>query len=90
MRVWTLQDSPFFTETVPAATLATHVGPIYEMAYSPSTGILVTQHSVPGTRVWQLNPAQVAASARQTLKAPISLALWQEYVPEYPYQPVCG
>ena len=35
------------------------------------------------------DPARVAASVCQTLKAPVRPLLWKEYLPDIPYTPVC-
>jgi hypothetical protein len=42
------------------------------------------------TRVWDTNPARVAANICQTLKARVLPTLWKEYLPDIPYTPVCG
>jgi hypothetical protein len=31
-----------------------------------------------------------AANISQTMKAPVSQVLWQDYLPDIPYTPVCG
>jgi hypothetical protein len=40
--------------------------------------------------LWQANPAAVAASICQTLKAPVQPHLWSDYLTRIPYAPVCG
>lgn len=59
------------TSTIPAWTLATHWGGITVMSGSPSLGLLATG-SPSGSRVWETNPAQVAANVCHTLKARFS------------------
>jgi WD40 repeat protein len=88
VRFWSLPTGTF-TSTIPAQTLATHGGAISAMSYSARLGLLATA-SPSGTRVWEANPAQVAASICQTLKAPVLPNLWKEYLPDIPYTPVCG
>ena len=43
-----------------------------------------------GNHFGETDPARVAANICQTLKAPVSSALWKEYLPDIPYTPVCG
>ena len=94
VRFWNVPSGNFtatnpFTATTPAQTLATHWGLISAMSYSAPLGLLATA-SPSGSRAWETNPAQVAASICQTLKAPVSPVLWKEYLPDIPYTPVCG
>jgi WD40 repeat protein len=94
VRFWSVPSGNFtatapFTSTTPAQSLATHWGLISAISYSTPLGLLATG-SPSGSRVWETNPAQVAASICQTLKAPVSPVLWKEYLPDIPYAPVCG
>jgi WD40 repeat protein len=88
VRFWNVPAGNF-TATIPAQTLATHGGQIKSISYSASLGLLATG-SPSGSRVWDTNPARVAASICRTLKAPVLPALWKEYLPDIPYAPVCG
>jgi WD40 repeat protein len=78
-----------FTVTTPAESLATHRGQIASVSYSASLGLLATA-SPSGSRVWDTNPARVAANICQTLKSPVSPVEWKEYLPDIPYSPVCS
>ena len=88
VRFWNVPAGKF-TSTIPAQTLATHWGAIAVVSYNARLGLLATG-SPSGTRVWDASPARVAASICQTLNAPVSNFLWKEYLPDIPYQPVCG
>jgi WD40 repeat protein len=89
VRFWDVPSGDDFTATTPAQTIATHWGAITNMSYSASLGLLATA-SPGGSRVWDTNPARVAAKICQTLKAPVQPALWKEYLPDITYTPVCG
>jgi WD40 repeat protein len=89
VRFWTVPSAAFNAVTIPAESLNTHVGAIASLSYSAPLGLLATASPL-GSRVWQANPAQVAASICQTLKTPVSAELWREYLPDIPYTPVCG
>ena len=89
VRFWNVPAGNFNGATTPAQTLATHWGLISSMSYSAPLGLLATS-SPNGSRVWETNPAQVAANICQTLKAPVREVLWQEYLPDIPYTQVCG
>jgi WD40 repeat protein len=78
-----------FAATTPAQTLATHSGQISVISYSASLGLLATGSPV-STRVWDTNPAQVAANICRTLQAPVLPTLWKEYLPDIPYARVCA
>lgn len=58
------------------------------MSDSAPLCLLVTG-SPSGSRVWDTNPARVAANICQTLKAPVNPHLWQEYLTGIAYAPVC-
>jgi WD40 repeat protein len=75
--------------TGPSLTLATHGGgQIGQVSYSARLGLLVTADTRV-TRVWETDPAKVAAAICQTLKAPVQPALWKQYLPTIAYTPVC-
>ena len=88
-RFWTVPSGTFNGVTIPAQSLNTHVGAITALSYSAPLGLLATASPL-SSRVWETNPAQVAASICQTLKTPASTQLWKEYLPDIPYTPVCG
>jgi WD40 repeat protein len=88
VRFWDVPPGDGFTATTPAQSIATHWGPIIAMSYSASLGLLATGSGI-GSRVWDTNPARVAAHICQTLKAPVQPALWKEYLPDISYTPVC-
>jgi WD40 repeat protein len=88
VRFWEVPAGKFNTVTTPAQSIATHWGVISASSYSASLGLLATG-SPSGARMWQTNPAKVAANICQTLKAPVRSALWTEYLPDIPYTPVC-
>jgi WD40 repeat protein len=88
VRFWNVPSGKF-TATIPAQSLATHWGPISVVSYSAPLGLLATG-SGSGSRVWETDPAQVAASICQTLKAPVNPNTWKDYLPDIPYTPVCG
>jgi hypothetical protein len=58
------------------------------MSYSTSLGLLATG-AANGSRVWDTEPARVAAGVCQTLKAPVQPPLWKEHLPDIPYTRVC-
>jgi len=78
-----------FTSTIPAQSIATHWGLISAISYSRPLGLLATG-SPSGARVWDTNPARVAANICKTLKAPVRKVQWTEYLPDIPYNPVCS
>ena len=88
VRFWTVPSGKF-NASIPAQSLATHGGLITDVSYSAPLGLLATS-SASGSRVWETNPAQVAASICQTLKAPVNPSTWKDYLPDIPYAPVCG
>jgi WD40 repeat protein len=93
VRFWKVPAGHFssthpFTGTIPAQSIATHWGLISAISYSGPLGLLATG-SPSGARVWDTNPARVAANICQTLKAPVRKAQWTEYLPDIPYTPVC-
>ena len=87
-RFWSVPSGKNWNDTIPVQAVATHAGLIGSMSYSAPLGLLVTG-SPSGSRVWQTNPAQVATSICQSLKAPVGQALWADYLPGVPYTPVC-
>jgi WD40 repeat protein len=89
VRFWTVPAGSNFTATTPEQTIATHWGEISVISYSASLGLLATG-SPSGSRVWDTNPARVAANICRTLKSPVQPVLWKEYLPDLPYTPVCG
>ncbi|HXT88950.1 MAG TPA: WD40 repeat domain-containing protein, partial [Trebonia sp.] len=89
VRFWNVPSGSNFTDTTPAQTIATHWGAITVMSYSASLGLLATGTTI-GSRVWDTEPARVAAHICQTLKAPVQPDLWKEYLPDIPYTPVCA
>jgi WD40 repeat protein len=88
VRFWSLPAGDF-TVTIPAQTLQTHWGAVTALSYSARLGLLATA-SPSGTRIWLTDPARVAANICQTLKAPVTQAHWEDYLPDIPYTPVCG
>jgi WD40 repeat protein len=89
VRFWTMPGKAEFSATTPTQVVATHVGQIGSISYSARLRLLVTA-SPSGTRVWDTDPPRVATSICQALKAPVRTTLWQEYLPDVPYTPVCG
>lgn len=87
-RFWSVPSGKNWNDTIPVQEVATHAGLISAMSYSAPLGLLATG-SPSGSRVWQTNPAQVATSICQSLKAPVRQALWTDYLPGIPYVPVC-
>jgi len=61
---------------------------IIAMSSSPQ-GTLATTASEAAT-LWQTNPSQLAASICRMLKTPVSTLAWKDYLPEFPYTPVCS
>jgi WD40 repeat protein len=87
-RFWSVPSGKNWNDTIPVQAVATHAGLIGAMSYSVPLGLLVTA-SPAGSRVWQTNPAQVATSICQSLKAPVGQSLWKDYLPGIPYVAVC-
>jgi WD40 repeat protein len=88
VRFWHVPPGSFVA-TTPTQTLATHSGQISVVSYSAPLGLVAT--GAPGsTRVWDTNPARVAANICRTLQARVLPTLWREYLPDIPYTPVCG
>lgn len=87
-RFWRVPSGKNWNVTIPVQAVATHAGLISAMSYSAPLGLLTTA-SPAGSRVWQTNPAQVATSIFQSLKAPVGQPLWTDYLPGVPYVPVC-
>ena len=87
-RFWTVPPGKNWNDSIPVQAVATHAGLIGAMSYSAPLGLLATG-SPSGSRVWQTNPAQVATSICQSLKAPVGQSLWSDYLPGIPYVPVC-
>jgi WD40 repeat protein/serine/threonine protein kinase len=77
-----------FTTSVAPLILATHSGEIGQLSYSAALGLLATA-SPSGTRVWNTDPATVAAGICRTLKAPVPPSVWTQYLPGVTYAPVC-
>jgi WD40 repeat protein len=63
-------------------------GAVIAMSYSPQ-GLLATSADEVAA-LWQTNPSQLAASICRMLKTPVSTLAWNDYLPEFPYTPVCG
>ncbi|MCW2931355.1 MAG: hypothetical protein JWM19_2317 [Actinomycetia bacterium] len=87
-RFWRVPSGKNWNDTIPTQEVATHAGLIGAMSYSAPFGLLATG-SPAGSRVWQANPAQVATSICQSLRAPVRQALWMDYLPGIPYNRVC-
>ena len=85
--VW-LWNVPDATLTA-SFTASTNTNMLLSTAYSGRLGIIATADNI-ATRVWQVDPTQVAAAVCQTLHAPVSVHAWDRYLPEYPYTPICG
>jgi WD40 repeat protein len=88
VRFWHVPAGNDFAATTPAQTLATHSGQISVISYSAPLGLVATG-APNGTRVWDTNPARIAANICRTLQAPVRPILWREYLPDIPYEPVC-
>lgn len=81
VRVWDTATGALHASFQASATI------IGRVAYSGSTGIIATAAKV--TQVWETNPQDVAASICPTLRAPVDPDLWNEYISQYSYTPVC-
>jgi len=88
VRFWTMPGEAEFSATTPTQVVATHAGQIAAISYSAPLRLLATA-SPSGTRVWDTDPPRVATHICQSLKAAVRTTLWQEYLPDIPYAPVC-
>jgi len=70
------------------ASIATGTQPILSASCSAALGTIATATNL--TRVWQTDPAQVAAGICRTLRTSVSAAVWGEYLYQVPYTPACA
>ncbi|MDN3353807.1 helix-turn-helix domain-containing protein [Actinomadura sp. DC4] len=85
--MWDVRD-PRHPEAV--ATIAGSPDAVYTDVFDPDRPVLVTA-GVGGTvRLWNTDPAQVAAGLCASAGTPITRTEWSHYLPERPYRPPCA
>ena len=62
--------------------------PMLGLACAGSPGLLATIGEG-GARIWDINASQLAITICRQLKTPVSRQAWDDYLPEFPYTPIC-
>ena len=58
------------------------------MAVSPAGNLIATEDGT-AVRLWDTDPASVAAQICRTLPVPVTRTAWTQYDPSIPYTPIC-